>query len=164
MSERANERSGARELSGQCGTSEQVSGASERASGGANGPVLTYRFQEFLNHCVLRGSQRVGDEIRRKGMHTVCTREPLLSKIKYFIEIFSFFPRDSFFPPEVFSCLALYPPLSLCMYTSWKKNHSRHHGIMASDIASCLFHRSALASQWQIFLPPRLTLARHRIF
>ena len=39
-SERTNERSGARERSEQLGASEWVSGASERASGRANGPVL----------------------------------------------------------------------------------------------------------------------------
>ena len=43
-SKRINERSGARERSKQCGASEWVSGASERASGRANGPVLTSRF------------------------------------------------------------------------------------------------------------------------
>ena len=48
--ERANERSGARERSEQCGASEWVSGASERASGRANGPVLTSRLQAYLNH------------------------------------------------------------------------------------------------------------------
>ena len=39
-SERMHERSGARERSEKCGASKWVSGASERASGGANGPVL----------------------------------------------------------------------------------------------------------------------------
>ena len=41
-SERTNERSGARERSEQCGASAWVSGASERANGGANGPVLDF--------------------------------------------------------------------------------------------------------------------------
>ena len=49
-SERTNERSGARERSEQCGASEWVSGASERASGRANGPVLTSRFPAVPNH------------------------------------------------------------------------------------------------------------------
>ena len=50
QNDRANERSGARERSEQCGASERVSGASERASGASeraneravrgNGPVL----------------------------------------------------------------------------------------------------------------------------
>ena len=40
-SEQTRERSGARERSEQCGANERVSGASERASGQANGPVLT---------------------------------------------------------------------------------------------------------------------------
>ena len=40
MSKRANERSGARDQSKQCGASKQVRSASERASGQANGPVL----------------------------------------------------------------------------------------------------------------------------
>ena len=39
-SERTNERSGERERSEQCGASEWVSGTSERANGGASGPVL----------------------------------------------------------------------------------------------------------------------------
>ena len=39
-SERTNERSGARERSEQCGASEWVSGASERANGGWYGPVI----------------------------------------------------------------------------------------------------------------------------
>ena len=38
--ERTNERSGAREQSELCGASEWVTRASERANGGANGPVL----------------------------------------------------------------------------------------------------------------------------
>ena len=38
-SDRANERSGAREWSKWCGTSEWLSGASERANGRANGPA-----------------------------------------------------------------------------------------------------------------------------
>ena len=37
-----NERSGAREQSEQCGASERVSGASERANGQASGSVLTF--------------------------------------------------------------------------------------------------------------------------
>ena len=43
VSERASERMSAaeRERSEQCGASERVSGASERASGQASGPVLT---------------------------------------------------------------------------------------------------------------------------
>ena len=45
------ERSGAREQSEQCGASERVSGASERANGQASGPVLTSRFLAVLTYC-----------------------------------------------------------------------------------------------------------------
>ena len=51
MSEQTNGRSGARERSEQCGASERVSGASERASGRASDPLLTSRFQDILDHC-----------------------------------------------------------------------------------------------------------------
>ena len=42
--------SAAREQSEQCGVSEWVSGASERANEQASGPVLTSRFLALLNH------------------------------------------------------------------------------------------------------------------
>ena len=48
-SEWANERSGARERSEQCGASEWVSGASEWANGGTNGPVLYVSISYHLN-------------------------------------------------------------------------------------------------------------------
>ena len=50
-SEWTNERRGARMRGEQCGASEWESGASERASGGTSGPVLTSRFQVILSHC-----------------------------------------------------------------------------------------------------------------
>ena len=57
MSERTNERSGARERSEQCGANEWVSGASERASGRANGPALyasiSYHFKPLCYDPIL---------------------------------------------------------------------------------------------------------------
>ena len=50
MSERANERSGARKRSEQCGASEQVSGMSERGDRRASGPVLQSVFLVILDH------------------------------------------------------------------------------------------------------------------
>ena len=50
LSERTNERSGVCERSKQCGASERVSGASERAGGWEHGPVLTSRLQAYLDH------------------------------------------------------------------------------------------------------------------
>ena len=50
MSERTSERSGGRERSEQSGSSERVSGASERANGRASGPVLTSRFLFVPDH------------------------------------------------------------------------------------------------------------------
>ena len=65
MSERANERSGAREQSELCGASERVSGASERANGRASGPVLTSQLMAVLNHSAVGGGNqkiRLGSE------------------------------------------------------------------------------------------------------
>ena len=50
MSERANERSGARERSEQSVVSERVSSASERANRRASGPVLTFLFLFVPDH------------------------------------------------------------------------------------------------------------------
>ena len=59
MRERANERSGARKRSEQCGASELVSGVSERVSGQASGPVLTAQFLAVVNlHGVGRQSSK----------------------------------------------------------------------------------------------------------
>ena len=49
-SKQKSECSGARERSKQCGTSEQVSGASKRANGRASGPVLQTVFLAVINH------------------------------------------------------------------------------------------------------------------
>ena len=46
------EHSGARQCRKQCGASERVSGASERANGRASGPVLTSGFLVILDHSV----------------------------------------------------------------------------------------------------------------
>ena len=48
------ERSGGRERSEQSGASERVSGASERANGRANGPVLTSVFLSIFDHGAIR--------------------------------------------------------------------------------------------------------------
>ena len=58
----ASERSGARERSEQCGASERVSGASERANGQASGPVLTSRFLAFLTHRALMPHREIDTE------------------------------------------------------------------------------------------------------
>ena len=50
MSEKTIERSGGREQSEQSGATERVSGASERANGGASGPVLTSLFLFVPDH------------------------------------------------------------------------------------------------------------------
>ena len=57
MSERASERMSAADRASEASSAERselVSGASERASGRANGPVLTSRFQAYLNHRAMR--------------------------------------------------------------------------------------------------------------
>ena len=56
-SERANERSGAREQSEQSGASKWVSGASKWASEQANGPVLTPQFSGWRDNCVFMASK-----------------------------------------------------------------------------------------------------------
>ena len=48
-----NERSGARKLSEQCGASERVSSASERANGRASGPVLQSVFLAVIDHSAI---------------------------------------------------------------------------------------------------------------
>ena len=48
-SERDSERSGARKRSEQCVASERKTGASERGSGWASGPILTSQFLDILN-------------------------------------------------------------------------------------------------------------------
>ena len=48
--EQINERSGAQDQSKECGASEWVSDARERANGRASGPVLTSRFLAVLDH------------------------------------------------------------------------------------------------------------------
>ena len=50
-SKRTSQRSGAREQSKQCGTSEWVSGASNQANGRASGPLLTSWFSALMHHC-----------------------------------------------------------------------------------------------------------------
>ena len=50
---RRHPRSGARERSEQCGASERVSGACERANGQASGPVLQSVFLAVIDHSAL---------------------------------------------------------------------------------------------------------------
>ena len=62
MSKETNERSGARERSEECGSSEKVSDAIEQTNGQASGPVLISL--PFLNHSakVSRGKREGGEE------------------------------------------------------------------------------------------------------
>ena len=78
------ERSEARERIEQCGVSERVSGASERASGRASGPLLTSRFQEVLNHVNRHPSLRSAGPLHAKQPQfcpyaecTVCIKKNL---------------------------------------------------------------------------------------
>ena len=78
MSERASEQmsehSGVRERSEQCGTSERVSGASERGNGRASGPVLTTRFLAVPNHCASTAEKEKIGEPGRELVKNVIVR------------------------------------------------------------------------------------------
>ena len=76
-SERARERSGARERSEQGRASKRVSGVSERANGRASGPVLTSRFLDDLNHSA---SVAVEQRERKRNVIAVEAKESFLRR------------------------------------------------------------------------------------